>query len=177
MHQKVLTKIENPDKKEEFSYHEIWMMAEEGKERDKIKKNDELKKLAWNVKKVPMFAKEAMIKMIDNEKIDQKIIEEFKKHKDEMQLNFPDKLKKFVFKYIEEHDLQNILNKQLDNAYRKVKFDQDIYYEAKSIILGKRKYVSQKFKDWLDELLGGAISYTWKNEIIRFFMDTKKEFD
>lgn len=177
MHQKVLTKIKNPDKKEEFSYHEIWIMAEEGKERDKIKKNEELKKLAWNVKKVPMFAKEAIIKMIDNEKLDQKLIEEFKKHKDEMQLNFPDKLKKFVFKYIEDHDLQNILNKQLDYAYRKVRFDEDIYYETKSIIMGKRKYVSKKFKDWLDELLGGAIPYTWKNEIIRFFMDVRTDLE
>jgi Lhr-like helicase len=177
MHEKVIAQIENPKKEAEFSYFEIWRLAQEGKEREKDEKKEELKSLAWNVKKIPMFAKEAIVEMIDGKEVSQERIDGFKEHKDEIQLNFPEKLKKFVFKYIEEHDLHNVLLKQFETAYKKVKFDDDIFYEGKAIINGKRKYVSKKFKDWLEELLSGAIPYVWKNEIIKFFMNVRDELD
>ena len=177
MHEKVMKKIDNPKVKAELNYHEMWQLMEQGKEKDKQDKTEELKRLAWNVKKVPMFAKEAMVKMIDGEEIEQEVIEEFKKHKDEMQLHFPSKLKKFVFKFIEDHDYYNVLNKQWKKAHRKVKFDDDIFYEGKQIILGKRKYVSKKFKDWLEVLLKGAVPYVYGNEIAKFLMKIRYELD
>jgi len=177
MHEKVLKKIDNPEEKSSLNYHELWRKMEEGKEKAKEDKKEELKRLAWNVKKVPMFAKEAIVKMIDDEEIEQTIIDEFKKHKDEMQLRFPDKLKKFVFKYIEDHDYLNVLNKQWKKAHRKVKFDDDIFYEGKQIIMGKRKYVSKKFKDWLDVLIKGAIPYAYDKELAKFLMKTQYELD
>ena len=75
----------------------------------------------------------------------------------------------------EKNDYYNILKKQWDSAYKKVKFDEDIYYEGKQIIEGKRKYVSKKFKDWLSVLLNGAIPYAWKNEITKFLMKIQLE--
>ncbi len=175
MHEKVMTKIKNPEEKAELNYHELWLKMEQGKEEQKNAEIEELKGLAWNVKKAPMFAKEAMVEMIEGKEVEQSTIDEFKKHKDEMQLNFPEKLKKFVFNYIEKHDLQNILHKQWKSAYKKVKFDDDVFYEGKQIINGKRKYVSKKFKDWLDTLLGGAIPYAWQNEIVKFLMKVQAE--
>ena len=90
---------------------------------------------------------------------------------------FPAKLRKFTMKYIEQHDYQNILLKQFQDAYFKVKFDDDIYFEGRAVISGKRKYVSKKFKDWLDTLLTGAVPYVWKNEIVKFWMRIRNELD
>lgn len=177
MHQKVMEKIAQPESKDEFSYHELWMMAEEGKQQERDKKKEELRQLAWNVKRVPMFAKEAVVKMIDGNEISQEIIEEFKKYRNEMQINFPDKLKKFVFKYIDDHDYYNILHKQWEKAYKKVRFDDDIFYEGKQIINGRRKYVSKKITDWLDVLLKGAVPYAYGNELAKFLMKVRFELD
>ena len=112
--------------------------------------------------------------MIEGKNIGQDIIDEFKKHKDEMQL-FPDKLKKFIFKYIENHDYENILLKQWNKAYRKKRFDDGIFLEGKSVILGKRTYVSKMFSDWIVELLEGAIPYAYEKEIVKFLMTVKDE--
>ncbi len=177
MHEKVLARIENPKAKEEFSYHELWRLAEEGKQKDREEEKEELKREAWNVEKVPMFAKEAIIKMIDGEDIEQNIIDEFKKYIEEIKNNFPAKLKKFVLKYIEQHDYQHILMKQFTDAYQKVKFDDDIYYEGRAVINGKRTYVAKKFKDYIEGLLKGAIPYAWKNEIVKFLMKMRDELD
>ncbi len=181
MHEKVLKKIENPQiaekSSETFSYHELWRLAEEGKEKEKEEKREELKRMAWNVEKVPMFAKEAIVKMIDGEEVDQSIMDEFKKYIEEIKKNFPEKLKKFVLKYIEKNDYQSVLMKQFTEAYNKIRFDDDLYYEGRQIINGKRKYVSKKFKDYLETLLSGAIPYIWKNEIIKFFMKVRNELE
>lgn len=175
MHEKVLNKIKNPDEKSQLNYHELWIKMEEGKEEQRDAEKDELKSLAWNVKKVPVFAKQALIDMIEGKEIPQETIEEFKKHRSQMQVSFPEKLKKFVFKYIEQNDYYNILNKEWESAYKRVKFDDDIFYEGKQIINGKRTYVSKKFKDWLSVLLSGAIPYAWKNEITKFLMKVQLE--
>ena len=70
-----------------------------------------------------------------------------------------------------------MLLKQYELAYNKIKFETDIYFEGKAVINGKRKYVSKKFKDWLNSLLESAIPYAWNNEIIKFFMKIKNEIE
>ena len=177
MHEKVLKKIENPEEKTELNYHELWRKMEEGREKEKEEEKEELKRLAWNVEKAPMFAKEEIVKMIEGEDVEQGVIDNFKKYKEEIELNFPNRLRKFVFKYIEAHDYNSVLLKQFEDAYRKVRFDADIYFEGKAVINGKRAYVSKKFRDWLDTLLKGAVPYAWKNEIIKFFMKVRKEIE
>ena len=114
--------------------------------------------------------------MVEGKNVDQNIIDEFKKHKDEMQL-FPDKLKNFVFKYIENHDYENILLKQWEKAYRKERFDEGIYFEGKSVILGKRTYISKMFIDWMDELLSGAIPYAYEKELIKFLIRIRSDLN
>jgi len=174
MHEKVLAKIDNPKDSEEFSYNEIWRLAEESKEKEKQEKRKYLIYLARK-QKVPKSMQQEMVDMIKGKTVEQRVLDKFKSQKSELQLKLDFELRKFIFKYVEDHDYQNILLNQLDYAYRKIRFEKDIYLEAKQIIKGKRKYISQKFKLWLNNLLSGAIPYTWKNEIVKFFM--KLEMD
>ena len=172
MHEKVLAKIKDPEKKEEFSYQEMWKLAEEGKEKAKVEEKEKLIAISEGLS-LENEELRVIKAMIEDKELTQDELKIIKRKKDEFQISMPGKLKKFVFKYIEDHDYQNILLKQFELAYNKVKFDDDVYYEGKQVILGKRTYVSRKFREWLNELLKGAIPYTWKNEIIKFFMEIR----
>jgi ATP-dependent Lhr-like helicase len=177
MHEKVLARIENPKAKDEFSYHELWRLAEEGKKADEIERNEELKKISANLQGFSVAIKEGLIEMIDGREVKQELIEKVKGKLDDFKTKAPGELNKFIKKYLEKHDYQHILLAQLESAYKTVKFDEDVYYEGKDVILGKRKYVSKKFKDFVDDLLEGAIAYSWKNEIVKFFMRIREEVE
>ncbi|MBT5422917.1 ATP-dependent helicase [archaeon] len=174
MHEKVKNKIKDPKEKAQLNYHELWIEMEEGKSKEKEALMQEIKDIADNLN-IESYLKLAIKNMVDGIEVEQELIEELEKRKNEFQLIFPSKLKKFVFKYVDDHFLTNILNKQWESAYKKVKFDTDIFYEGKQIIAGKRKYVSKKFRDWLSVLLSGAVPYAWKNEIIKFLMRAQLE--
>jgi len=110
MHQMVIAKIglDKGKKKEEiedFDYYDEFRKQEEKKLDQRKTKEDELKMMAWNVKRVPMYAKEEIIKLIDGEKnIRQDVIDAIKRHKDDIEKTWPEELKKFVFKRIKEID-------------------------------------------------------------------------
>ena len=174
MHLKVLDKIKNPEEKTGLNYHELWIQMEEGKEQQRDAKKEELKSLAHNLS-IKSYLKLAIIEMIEGRSVEQELIEEFKKNRSALQLDLSGKLKEFVFNYIEKNDYYNILNKEWESAYKKVKFDDDIFYEGKQVINGKRTYVSKKFKDWLSVLLTGAVPYSWQNEITKFLMEVQLE--
>ncbi len=177
MHEKVLAKIENPKAQEEFSYHELWKLAEKGKEKDKEEQKTEMKKIAANLENTGVKLREDMIKMIDGIEVEQSTIDELKDKIDEVRKNYPIILRRFIVKYIEQHDYISILEKQWRHAYEKAKFDDDIFYEGKQIINGKRKYISRKFKDWIEGLLTGTVPYAFEKEIVRFMMKVEGEIE
>ena len=113
--------------------------------------------------------------MINGKEISEELLQELKSRFEEIRKECPHKFRKFLIKYIEKHDYQHILHRQFDDAYHKVRFDEDLYFEGKQVINGKRTYVSKKFRDWLDTLLEGAIPYAWKNEIVKFLMRMREE--
>lgn len=114
MHQNVLAKLsikKNIDKEvlqdtmaqDEVDYDDIIESIENKELTEKEKETEELKSMVWNLKKVPMFAKEEIINLIEGDKdIRQDVLDEIEKHKEEIKKNWPMKLQDFVFKRIKE---------------------------------------------------------------------------
>ncbi len=108
MHEMVLAKISLKEgkkmKKESFDYNKIFEESEKKKEEEKDEEKEKLKMMAWNLKRVPMFAKEEIIKIIDGEKkIREDFVQAVKKYKDEIEKTWPTELKKVVFEYLEKY--------------------------------------------------------------------------
>jgi ATP-dependent Lhr-like helicase len=95
MHNMVLAKISLKTRKElpEESVQHLPQIEE------KIPtKEDELKKKVWNLKKVPMYAKEEIIRLIDGEtEIRQSVIDSIKQYKEEIKKTWPKELRELVF--------------------------------------------------------------------------------
>jgi len=103
MHQEVLAKIKLKEgkkilkeKKEEFSYAKLWEEAREKKEEEKDLQKEKLKMHVWSLKRVPIYAKEELVKLIEFGSCRKDVLEEAKKYKTEIEENWPEELKKFV---------------------------------------------------------------------------------
>tara|TARA_B100002003_G_scaffold241302_1_gene262833 strand:- start:2498 stop:4114 length:1617 start_codon:yes stop_codon:yes gene_type:complete len=110
MHQNVLAKIstkKNIDKNyikeqiqeesKEVDYHKLWdeqLNKEKTKEEEEL---DELKMLMWNQERVPRFAKEELVKLIEGEdNIRPDVIKAMDKYKEEIKKTWPKKLQKKI---------------------------------------------------------------------------------
>ncbi len=114
MHQNVMAKIglnKNADKEllkqykenEPKDYNELFEEMEEKESTEKEQEYHELRQMIWNLKKVPLFAKEELIKLIDGEdniKLD--VIKAIEQHKKDIKKNWPKELQKIVFARLEE---------------------------------------------------------------------------
>jgi ATP-dependent Lhr-like helicase len=110
MHQMVIAKIGVKkgkkalgEKGEDFDYYrEFRKQAEDALNRKKTKA-DELKMMVWNLEKVPMYAKEEIVKLIDGEKdIRKDVIDSLIKYKKEIGETWPKELSEIVFKKIKQ---------------------------------------------------------------------------
>jgi len=105
MHQNVLAKLSTKkgiDKEmlqaKEVDYKEVFDAMTKKELTEKEKEIKELTLMAWNLKKVPMFAKEEIIKLIEGDKnIRQDVIDAMQKYKKEIEKSWPKKLQDFVF--------------------------------------------------------------------------------
>lgn len=109
MHQMVMAKIalqkgKNPDEGyEDFDYYKEFKKEAEKRLEEKQTKEAELKMMAWNLDKVPMYAKEEIVKLIDGDKeIRKDVIDSIFKYKERIMEEWPEELRKFVFKRIKE---------------------------------------------------------------------------
>lgn len=110
MHKNVLAKIslkqgKKPEIKEEkeIDYEEIWKKAEEKKLTKEEEERKELKMMAWNLKKVPIFAKQQIVDIIDGKKeaeVSEEFINSVKKYRKEIEKGWPKELRKLVFERI-----------------------------------------------------------------------------
>ena len=109
MHNNVLVKI-SLDKgkklgigKEDIDYNKIWQKSEEEKQSKEETEKRELKIMAWNLKRVPNFAKQEICEIIDGKDSDEirpEFIEAVKKYKAEIKRIWPKELRDIVFKRI-----------------------------------------------------------------------------
>ncbi len=109
MHNLVIAKIgldkgrKPKPKTEEFDYYEEFRKQEQERLDRKITKEDELRRMAWNLENVPMYAKEEIVKLIDGEKeIRQDVISSFRKYNEKIKKDWPKELYEFVSKRIKE---------------------------------------------------------------------------
>ena len=105
MHKNVLAKIglkKDINKEDlEFSYMDAWKKAEEEKLAEKDDKKERLKMQAWNLKRVPIFAKREIVEMVEGKKeTRQDFIDTVHKYKKEIEKTWPEEIKNFVFQKI-----------------------------------------------------------------------------
>ncbi len=107
MHEYVQVKIaldkgkkgEKIDRKDvNFNYYKEWDKAEKKLDEEKDDELAILKMQVWNLKRVPVFAKEEFIKLIDGkEEIRTDVVDAVKQYKKQIEKTWPKEIRKFVF--------------------------------------------------------------------------------
>ncbi|PIZ50934.1 ATP-dependent helicase [Candidatus Woesearchaeota archaeon CG_4_10_14_0_2_um_filter_33_13] len=107
MHQAIMTKISLKqgkqlvkEKQEEFSYTKFWDETKQKQLDKKDLEKEKLKMQVWQLKNVPIFAKEELVKLIEFGSMRNDIVQEVKKHKSSIEKEWPEELKEFVFEKI-----------------------------------------------------------------------------
>ena len=97
MHEQVLAKINLKEgkKKIKFSYEQFWdeSRKKELDERDEAK--EKIKMQVWGLKHIPLYAKEELIKLVDNGSCRKSVLSEIKDIED-----WPEELKNFMVKFL-----------------------------------------------------------------------------
>ena len=103
MHEMVMARIALKDgkklikeKKKEFSYNSFWDDLQKKKEEEKDWYKEKLKLQVWNLKHVPVYVKEELIKLVDNGSMRKDVFDDCKKYKEEIEKDWPQELKEFV---------------------------------------------------------------------------------
>ncbi|MDP3766238.1 MAG: helicase-related protein, partial [Nanoarchaeota archaeon] len=105
MHNNVLAKIGakkgiSPDDIK-FSYADEWKKAEESLKANKDGEKEKLKMQAWNLERVPVFAKNEIIEIIEGKKeIRQDFIDAIHKYRQEIEKTWPKEIREFVFQKV-----------------------------------------------------------------------------
>ncbi|VVB81875.1 ATP-dependent DNA helicase Hel308 [uncultured archaeon] len=167
-------------------------------ERNELK--EILKREAWNLKRVPKFAKAELVRIIDGERrnINGKFIEAVKTYRDEIEKTWPDELKKFLFNVFDdlktgdfsyedfwteesvkeetkvEEEKQNLFE-QFNTAAKKINLDPQIRYDIYKMIAGDKEGFRDDTVKWMKSLFSKAVSSVWKDDIARFLQKKLKE--
>ncbi|MBW2986430.1 ATP-dependent helicase [Candidatus Woesearchaeota archaeon] len=114
MHHHVLAKIglnKDADKEilekykaqEPKDYNELFEEMEQKELTEKEQEYKDLRQMIWNLKKVPLFAKEELIKLIDGaDSIRPDVLKAIEKHKKTIKKTWPKKLQHIIFTRLEE---------------------------------------------------------------------------
>ena len=160
---------------------------------------DKLKKEALNLR-IPRFAKAELVRLIDGERqgISEKFLKGIKDHNKEIEKEWPEELKKFIFNLLKElkgekfdydkfweaeeemqeeaEELRKLeLIEQLNIGARKAKLDPQIRYDIYRMIDGEKEGFRKETIDWLKKLFTGAVPKYWKDEIAKFLQEMMKE--
>lgn len=109
MHDLVLAKISLKKGKEmkkqisadEFDYNKFYEEMEQKRQAEKDDERENLKQMAWNLKRVPIFAKEEIVELINGKsEVSDKLEEAFRKHFPEIKDTWPKDLVDFMLKKI-----------------------------------------------------------------------------
>jgi ATP-dependent Lhr-like helicase len=195
MHEMVLAKIggrttEQVDAKA--------FVAKSAESRDTLKQ--QLKHEAWNLKHVPRFVKAELDRIIDGERtnIDPRFIEGCEKYRKEIEANWPEELKKFLWntladlktgsfsydKYWKEEEAQQDqteeenkreLFEQLNEGARKTRLDPLIRADIAQLIDGDKFEPRPQTILWLKEFAQKPVPKYWNDEIAKFLLQKNDE--
>ncbi|MBI2145732.1 ATP-dependent helicase [Candidatus Woesearchaeota archaeon] len=109
MHQVVMAKISLNEgkeilkaKQEEFSYGTFWDDMKKKQEQGKDAFKEKLKMQVWNLKHVPVYVKEELVKLIEFGSMRKDMWEGAKEHTKDIEENWPPELKEFVLGKMKE---------------------------------------------------------------------------
>jgi hypothetical protein len=195
MHEQILAKISGKDAKAVSG--KAFVEKSRG-ERNEFK--EMLKREAWNLKKVPKFAKAELVRVIDGERsnIDPRFIEGINTYRAEIEANWPEELKKFLFTVLNDlrtgdfsyqdfwneesaKEEENVelekqkLFEQFNEAAKRAKLDPQIRYDVYKMIAGDKEGFRDDTLKWLKQLFSKAVSSVWKDEIAKFLQKKMKE--
>jgi uncharacterized protein YdiU (UPF0061 family) len=193
MHQLVLAKIGGKD-------------AEMVRAKDFIKpveKNafkEQLKKEAWNLERVPRFAKAELVRIIEGarEDIDPKFIEGINKYRKDIENDWPEELRKYLFtvlddikaggfsydQYWEEQaaaqelvvdELQRKLVDQLIVGAKKTKLDVLVRNDLFRMIERDKGPFRPETMQWMKEFTSKPVHKAWGDDIAKFIAQKYKE--
>ncbi|NQV91252.1 ATP-dependent helicase [Candidatus Woesearchaeota archaeon] len=107
MHQQVLARIELKhgkklvkEKMEEFSYQKYWEEAKKESDDKKDMFKEKLKMQIWSLKKVPVYAKEELIKLVENGNMNARVTKELKDQKKDIKNDWPQGIREYVLERI-----------------------------------------------------------------------------
>ncbi len=195
MHEQILAKIAGKETKHVSGSSFVEKSRGERNELKEI-----LKREAWNVKHVPKFAKAELVRIIDGERsnIDPRFIEGCNKYRAEIEANWPEELKKFLFTVLEDlktgdfsyedfwteesakeeekvEEEKQKLFEQFNTAAKKAKLDPQIRYDVYKMIAGDKEGFRNETLKWLKELFSKAVPSMWKDDIAKFLQKKMKE--
>lgn len=108
MHQEVLARISLKqgkkllkEKKAEFSYSKFWEEKRKLKREEKDAAKEKMKMQVWNLKMVPVYIKEELIKLIEFGSCRGDVISKMKEYKEEIENDWPEGLREFVLEKVE----------------------------------------------------------------------------
>jgi len=112
MHQQVVAKIELgkgksilKTKKEEiknFSYQKLWTDARKKQEEEKDELKEKMKMQVWNLKHVPIYAKEELVKLVEFGSCRKDVLRDCKTYKKDIKENWPKEIKEFVLEKLKD---------------------------------------------------------------------------
>ncbi len=109
MHEQVLARISLKqgkrilkEKKEDFSYDSFWQELQQKNDAEKDEYKELLKMQAWNLKHVPVYVKEELVKLTEFSSMRRDVWEEIKKYREEIKKQWPKELQEFVLRKMEE---------------------------------------------------------------------------
>ena len=102
MHRNVLAKIGSKameeEKAEALDYKELWRKTEEKRLEERDGKKELLKMQAWNLKHVPVYAKQDIVELVEGKKeLRQDVIDALHKYRKEIEKSWPKEIREFVF--------------------------------------------------------------------------------
>jgi len=195
MHNQILAKIEG---KTVESFDASGFIEKSQEARNEFK--EILKREAWNLKKVPRFAKAELVRIIEGARndIDPKFIAGVNEYRKDIEINWPDELKKFLWtvwddlktsefsyeqfwseeevkKEQKDDDLKNLLFEQFNKAAKREKLDAQIRYDVYALIMEDAKTVRSETLAWMKKLFSGPVPSVWNDEIAKFLLKKYKE--
>ncbi len=195
MHEQIMAKIAG---KETLHISPTKYVEKAHSERNELK--EILKREAWNLKHVPKFAKAELVRIIDGERsnIDARFIEGITKYRAEIEANWPEELKKFLFTVLEDlktgdfsyedfwdeekakedekvEEEKQKLFEQFNEAAKKAKLDPQIRYDVYKMIAGDKEGFREDTIKWMKQLFSKAVPRMWNDEIARFLQKKLKE--
>ncbi len=164
-------------KKPAFSYEEVWREAEERRLAERNEEKEGLIKAAWNLPRVPLFAKEEFVKVIEGaEEVRPDVRQALEQHKEEIVRTWPAGLVRLLFSRLglpfEETKLaaeeeRSLLRRQWLSATRKAGLESGLVHEGGRLIDGE-KVTDTAFWRFVDDLLKGTVPKAWGDELVKF---------